>query len=465
MAARELEAAQSALRKPDYDDDSSEDEGEMIILSTGSISASPERRIMTQTEEESTMIVPSPGFDPYAPTTAQSSNTSSLMDDVSVHTVDTIEQPQHHEPTARTSLVPGGAGYLEMEEAVPSRRYYNEDDQTAPITTSSGLVLTHRKQQNHSPSPGPSHYGTQNPERTYPIGGGGGGPLKGSTFSSLGAAPGATTTTVQQRNGMQTVFDKSDPLGRQENGQPSTFYSKQRQFFEVEHGFSAWKSAMNEDGNDKNRRHSMPMLQARRLLSYVRIWMVLSAVFLIVATGVMMHAFGHHSNNSATLEEGKANQNNNGGGSVAAGTAASFNTNGVNQQQYVVGGTTVTGGSQQIILVPMQDVSDASKRQQLLYQQQQQQQQFRGYKVASQQQQQQQQQIPFQQQSQQHGVRRALHELRQEFEDWAHHHGKQYRSTEEKEHRFHVWTENHRRYVYSIASCYGTNSFMRTFPF
>eukprot|EP00536_Pseudo-nitzschia_multiseries_P008600 jgi/Psemu1/198479/e_gw1.220.24.1 len=38
-----------------------------------------------------------------------------------------------------------------------------------------------------------------------------------------------------------------------------------------------------------------------------------------------------------------------------------------------------------------------------------------------------------------------LSNLRQEFEDWVRHHSKSYHSVEEKEQRFHIWSQNHHR--------------------
>ena len=287
-----------------------------------------------------------------------------------------------------------------------------------------------------------------------------------------------------QRNGVETIFDTSDPLLSSsstrggDSNHDSFFQSTQRQFFEMEHGFMAgWNKAStmtavpthreqhndddyyyngdnHDDGNDK-RRHSMPMLQARRFLSYVRIWMVLSAIFLVVATGVLAHAFGH------TPAEETSGMIQDGSHTNGAGTVTTNNNNyngGASQQQYVVGGTsfTTTGGAQQIILVPMQDISNPSKRQQLVQQQQQQQQQqqFGNYNAPPQLQvsgQQHQHHNHPQQQQQQHGIRRALRELREEFDGWAAHHGKNYDSAEEKEKRFQIWTENHQRYVHTVC--------------
>jgi hypothetical protein len=406
-----MEAAQRALRRTDYEGDSS-DEEELIILSTGSISASPERNVSANKPVTTPAVT---SFDPYSPMAQRAAN--ALIDDaMSVQTVETVEEEypnHHHSPTISSSLVSGGAGYLEMEEA-PSRYM----DSSEPITTSSGLMLTHRR---YSPTADRRNYEASSDVTTN----------LGNTALRSG-----TRTTIKQRNGMETVFDKSDPLTRDSS---NPFHSKQRQYFEVENGFLAWKAASEEDfhGNEK-RRHSMPMLQARRFLSYVRIWMVLSAVFLVLATGVLLHAWGHDPMESGAATEGS--------GSVGATTTSSVNNGNGGNQQYIVGGTSLTtGGAKQIILVPMQGISDVSKRQQFGQQQhQQQQQQFGGYQHG----QRRLQQASDQHQHQHHVIRHALLELRQEFDDWVVHHGKKYNSSEEKEHRFRIWTENHQRYVF-----------------
>ena len=541
MAARDMEAAQRALRRrTDYeessDDDDDDDEQEMIFLSTGSVSASPERLTAASTTATSTAttstsntgnvmsqstvvgssisaVTPSSSslmFDPYSPTAQrQASALIDREDDaLSVHTVEEDPTPPSSSsiPIVTTTFrgVSGGAGYLEMEDAPPSRG--NVDSLSSfiasePITTSSGLLLTHRRPSPRTvatttaaatPTSSSSswrnpHGGEATSSRHLPL-------TRGNPTSVLGST--STRTTVVQRNGVETVIDRSDPLSSSTQGDSNDlfFQSKQLQFFEVERGFfTGWtKAAMathdddyyygdnhDDDGNDK-RRHSMPMLQARRFLSYVRIWMLLSAIFLVLATGVLVHAFGHTPMVVETAGVVKDQSNMNAAGTVTASNQQ--NSNGASQQQqqqqYVVGGTSfTTGGAKQIILVPLQDISNPSKRQQFVQQQQQQQQQqqFANYIPPPQR------QLAFPQlhqhqtdHPQRHGIRRALRELREEFDGWAAHHGKNYHSAEEKEKRFRIWTENHQRYVCRVDSSCGdsrrvihgglTRSFPMLFP-
>jgi len=513
MAARDFEVAQRAFQNKkkknrrdavDVDEEhSSDDEDELIILSTGTISASPERQVLVTEQSTNRMDFglsstissssssPSAFYDPYS---RQSQTTDHALmddDDRSVRTVETVrdENPQEKtqpstsslfhpttttrtaatmmKPSVTTSWVTGGAGYLEMEDVPPAR--YTSFESIEPITTSSGLLLTHRRPSptsgNNWKSPGggkkDSHSSSEgfsssvSPNRVHPLRNS----ISPHTGNNNSSSSSSTRTTIIQHNGVETVFDKSDPLqpGQRESNQNS-FESKQRQFFEVEHGFGAWKMANEQDfyRNDKDgRRHSMPMLQARRFLSYVRIWMVLSAVFLLLATGVLFHAFGHTTPTTDTVMIGTDSTVNNGSGVTT---------------QYIVGGTTVANGGEvkKIILVPLPDHSQTSKGQ--LYIHQHQQEQVIAHQIHHQQQQvmvdqnqhhqhhpQQRFHYPLQSmqhhhhQQQEHGAQRVLKELRQEFDDWVTHHGKKYHSAEEKEHRFRIWTDNHHRYVISVS--------------
>ena len=400
-----MEAAQKARRSTDYDSEDDDGERSEIGLLTGSISSSSnlhQRSQPTGSHPLSSSMISS-SFDPYASTPTQSPGVlspsqedyppshrdNSLFDDGSVHTVDTENQNNNYHTNHTTSSIPGAAGYLEMEEE-PPRRILSENE---PITTSSGLLLTHRR---HSP--------TAAAARRHP---------PTTTGSST------TPPAHSPQNHMKTVFDKSDPLARNSN---SGFRTIRKDYFEVEHGFHGWKAAQEPDfhGNSPRRHHSMPMLQARRFLSYVRIWMVISAVFLMLATGVLFHSFGHTETAGSLVV--KSGSNTDATVNVASGVASNLGR-----------------GMNQIILVPMEGISE---RQQFVGQQQQQQLYYQvpsgqiGYHTHY---------YQSQGQQHQHGVRRVLLELRQEFEDWVVHHKKQYHSEEEKERRFQVWSDNHHR--------------------
>lgn len=383
MSAWEMEAAQKALRRTDYESD--DDDEEQIVLLTGPTPPSTARQHSTPGQSPAI----SSSFDPYSSTADIShvhGRDNALFDDGSVHTVSSDAIELSTTKPIMASTVPGGAGYLEMEEE-PPRHIYTDSE---PITTSSGLLLTHRR---HSPV-------ARKPVQRPPL---------------------------QENGGIKTIFDKSDPLTRNGAG----FQSVQKDYFEVEQGFFAWKSSVSSEDclHGNNRRHSMPMLQARRFLSYVRIWMVISAAFLMLATGVLFHAFGHHEHNADSVTFKKDI-------SITTVTQGVASPSAVSGQQQAVSNAAISGVTNQIILVPMENISEFSQRKQNI---QQQQHQFPprqlGYHTHH-----------YQQETKHrnHGVRRLM-DFRQEFENWAAHHGKKYHSHEEKERRFNIWSSNHRR--------------------
>eukprot|EP00934_Nitzschia_sp_Nitz4_P000302 Nitzschia sp. Nitz4//scaffold182_size44100//5925//8284//NITZ4_007246-RA/size44100-snap-gene-0.0-mRNA-1//1//CDS//3329539541//302//frame0 len=208
-----------------------------------------------------------------------------------------------------------------------------------PIQTSSGLMLTHRR-----------------------------------------AAVAPSVRSEPQHPRINTVFDKSDPLKRPAGSGP-------RDAFELDFGWNT----------PPRRRHSMAGLQARRMLSYVQIWMIASAFLLMFATVVLFHALGSHS--SPTQEQSQPPL------------------------------------AESILLVPMEGISDLQniqldnpERQRNLYGMAQ----------------------PEPLQATQHHTNHNQHQhthssLLEEFEAWVTHHGKNYHSHDEKQHRFNIWTQNHHR--------------------
>jgi hypothetical protein len=470
MAAKEMEAAQKARRRTDYDFDSSEDddddddEEEEIHLFTAARNGSDDDSSPTtwnRSTPEHPLLSPS-AFDPYSPTAANTARSTtatgtlwdapvsqsgggadgdrdtSLFDDGSVHTVASIDDDNkasfdattttttttnHNHPTmASSSSVPGGAGYLEME-GEPPRDTFSNNESSASISTSSGLLLTHRRSSPTARRTAPVMMQQELPSRMMPL----------------------ESNSNSNSNGIHTIFDKSDPHTRNTNTNGGGgFRTVQRDYFEVEHGLFGWNKPLGHEdtsssslhGNNSRRRHhhSMPMVQARRFLSFVRIWMVVSAAFLVLATGVLFHSFGHRNSSdmdTVSMKDGTSSSTGSGQGGAAAAAAS---------------GTQQLSGAGQIILVPMENISDPLQRQQFVAQQQQKQQQYQfppgqlGYHTHHYQP-----DSTTTSQHQQHGARRVLHEIRQEFEEWVAHHRKQYRSFEEKEHRFQIWSENHER--------------------
>ena len=400
MAEKQLEARQKALRRTDYDSlsDGEEDRSEYTSFpsnsSTSSSSSSMRNRGGRQCQSvpihEQALKLKSPLFDPYAPASdpapapdpsntssnVDSTNTSinppatSLLDDESVHTT--------------SSLIPGAAGFLEMEEEPPRETPLSPldlNDDNEPIKTSSGLLLTHRR----SPT------NKKNSSEFDLRGGGGGG----------GGA----------------------------------FRNAQKDYFEVENGY--WND------NSKSRRNTMGMLQARRFMSYVRIWVAISAVLLLVATGVLFHSFGHKPSEAA--EDFTADTQQQSSVSSSSSSSSSFAQNNNNNNNN--NNAQVPLAQQQIILVPMENISkltDKGEKQtnrrlgemeppsmELGFPHGHDNKKHRGNKRHSHQ--------------QQHGVRRVVSDLRDEFEAWVKQHGKTYHSHNEKEHRFHIWSDNHHK--------------------
>lgn len=137
------------------------------------------------------------------------------------------------------------------------------------------------------------------------------------------------------------------------------------------------------------------MLQARRLLSFAKVWVLFFCAVLVLGTGVMFHSFRRENRGSETSKSSH-NQNN-----LLASEEESR--------------------PQQILLLPLNNASELARQQ-------------REAEEA---------QHP-------QGGRRLLSnvsDLRSDFEEWIVKHEKVYASHDEKEHRFGVWKENHFRTI------------------
>lgn len=301
---------------------------------------------------------------------------------------------------ATASSIPGAAGYLEMEEEPPRQAYYSSEPsaftsrQMQPpddeqIKTDSGLLLTHRRNpaamkhrpQQHAsrqPHPQPHHH-----DQPYP-----------------------------QHN--QNHFPH---VGR-------TFRNMQQEYFEVENGFlSGWKSAFDGSGRRQQGgnagRHSMVAVQAKRLMSFVKIWVVLFALVLFAMTGVFWHSLGLKE---STITKGDFERK-----SSAAVSGVNYANGGVALDDLLP--DTTLDAPEEILLLPLEDISKLSSQHQL--------------------------QLEPLQLGRFHGAagttsshgHRFLRDLRDEFEAWMEEHGRAYHSEAEKEHRFSIWTQNHHRTI------------------
>ena len=269
--------------------------------------------------------------------------------------------------TLSNNKYPGTAGFLEMEEE-PLRSVHNNDAfGSEPIKTDSGLVLTHRKNSNTLPN---------------------------------------RNKQVQNlfRDTQQDYFEEDNDFVRGGNkGNPNFPHRREGGSY-----FGGVTGGILGGGNGK---HSMVMVQVKRLMSYVKIWVILFLIVATVMTGVFFHSMGHEEAVTKT-------------DSISSQESSSINAN---ANVNVNGFDTVPD---QILLVPLMDSSHLSSLQQ---NQQNQNGPRRLHDVNS----------------YHHGNVDASHhflkDLRQEFESWILHHGKAYHSDAEKEHRFSIWAKNHQR--------------------
>ena len=297
----------------------------------------------------------------------------------------------------------GVAGYLEIEEEPPrimvespfSRLPAGDGpiniDGEEPIKTSSGLLLTHRRTPTSS-----SSKTRQSSYKQYPV--------------HAHGDDNDHDNKKHRSNGPFLRIPQSPGFSGWSSSSPSLAGSS--------HFFTGYGSSFGGGGGG---RHSMAVVQAKRFMSYVRLWVVLSFVLLMVATGVLVHSF-HHDNNDT------------------ADPAASSGQKLQQQSGQVITSDQVQEAQEQIILVPIENISEWASVQQ---QKQREQPMMRlGYEVQNR---------HLDDNSVQfdgpHGGRRVLTELRQEFESWVQDHSKEYHSANEKERRFSIWTHNHQRTI------------------
>mmetsp|Transcript_9135 Transcript_9135/g.22686 ORF Transcript_9135/g.22686 Transcript_9135/m.22686 type:complete len:921 (-) Transcript_9135:566-3328(-) len=278
---------------------------------------------------------------------------------------------------------PGTAGFLEMEEEPLRNNIINNRIQnnavygSESIKTDSGLVLTHRK---NNALPNRNKQPHQN------------------SF----------------RDTQQDYFEaENDIFSERNKGKPNVPYRREGGSY-----FPGSSGGILGGGNGK---HSMVMVQVRRLMSYVKIWVLLLSIVAVVTTGVFLHSVGHEEPVTKT-------------DTISSQQSSSIDTNG--NGNAVVMDTTPDS----ILLLPLTDSNQLQQQQQQQnYQQLQNQNQPRRLQDA---------QVTSNNSDNSatgHHHHHLLRGLRQEFESWIHHHGKAYHSVEEKEHRFSVWAQNHHR--------------------
>lgn len=192
-------------------------------------------------------------------------------------------------------------------------------------------------------------------------------------------------------------------------------------------------SSSSHDNSSAGNNGDSFLRQAKRMLSFVRVWVVLSAIILLVGTAIVLHHLRRASHESSTTTSTTR---------ISSSSSSSSSLFQLQRQQ---------DGSRLVVPVAMNNNGKQQQQQQLSY----------DYgksttdrvvllplspEMIQQQQQQQEQQRKNNHHHQQHiPGHRVLKELRSEFEDWMHHHGKHYQSHAEKEERFSIWARNHER--------------------
>jgi len=341
---------------------------------------------------------------------------------------------------ASSSTVPGVAGFLEMEEEPPrdtfgfdgsgggtrtgliieaeeeDRNYHLEQQQQNQIRTDSGLVLTHRKfssssqQQNQHPhySQSQQHHPHQQNSRPSPAR-----PFSlhpqhqpSSLPSNNGTSSSAPLGGGGSRGLQHDYFEEQTKNGhhRRSSNNNTLLSGIVERLIGLRDAYVGGGGGGLNGGDGK---HSMAMLQARRLLSLVRVWIVIGAVFVLVTTGAFFHSLGHKELEGDVVSKSQSSSNQE---QQQAMNDVYSNSNGIQ-----------VAPPQEILLLPLDDISKLSSQ--------------RSMEANDQQ----------PQQYHHHHGRRLLMDLRQEFEAWVVQHNKSYHSFEEKEHRFSIWTGNHWR--------------------
>jgi hypothetical protein len=274
---------------------------------------------------------------------------------------------------ATSSLIPGVARYLEMEEEPPReppRDIYSSNLNAEPIRTDSGLLLTHRKH------PG-ANYHRQNQHH-------------------------------HQSHHLHHQHSKTAFRNTQQD-----YFEAENRFFNANPSKEYFHNHMSSGGGyGSPGKHSMVMLHARRLMSFVKIWMVVFAVVLLFMTGALFHSFGHKE--TLTNTERKI------------ATSSSIN---------VLMPESTLDSAEEILLLPLYDISQSTGNHNYHHRRQQKQ-QYQSIQLE-----------PLHNPASVLGPRRILRDIRHEFEGWMIEHNKSYHSEKEKEKRFHIWSDNHQRTI------------------
>ncbi|KAL7579844.1 hypothetical protein ACA910_004857 [Epithemia clementina (nom. ined.)] len=276
---------------------------------------------------------------------------------------------------------------LEMEEdsiSLPeSPSSVDSRSRYNPVITSSGLLLTHRR------AP-PIQSASGQPPTSPPT-------SLNANFEGYKWAGGPANSPPM----------RSPPLQRTQ---------LHRERFEVENPWSA-------SGSDS------VLSQIQKLFTYARVWVLLSSLVLLLGTIILLHHVRRPQENNTMGSQDFVASAASDAISLDATTTTTRPHSNVRVVQLGANYPAVETAPDQIILLPL-DPSQVYA-------------QSRLNSVS-------QSQSRFNKESQFHrhlheGWQRKLHALRADFESWIVKHGKQYKSSEEVEYRFNIWTENHHR--------------------
>jgi hypothetical protein len=393
----------------DLEDFLNDDEGSsqesMSVTNTHSVS-SPEPRVASR--NAATLAA----FDPFSPQrqkTTLASQTKSLVDEedeISVSTTQSVDPGTRDlaqlsagkgllVSPKQNARIPGAAGFLEMEEEPPrdlSRPSHPQQPSPYdPIRTSSGLLLTHRKTL-------PVSQNARNEHSARPSGAS---PLPDSYRSPPGEDH-DNNDKAYRGNGSFSLLPS-----------PGIRRALHREQLEVEHPYSSNPYVTAEAYPHR----SLFLAQTQRILSYMRLSVVLSAIVLILGTAVVV-AHMRRAGSGSFVDEALTSS----------------------QQDYQPSQESLQVVSWDENFDPKQAMNALKPELVILKPFPQHQQQYidqTAYETEP---------LPLEEQRPpSRGMRHPFRGLRERFETWALDHRKSYHTEIEKQKRFEIWAENHRR--------------------
>jgi C1A family cysteine protease len=164
----------------------------------------------------------------------------------------------------------------------------------------------------------------------------------------------------------------------------------------------------NDDDSAQYNKHAVTLERAKKMLSLAKVWIVAFCLILVIGTGAIWHS-SHYETSRTEIKYMKA-----------ASTSHS-SANAVQQKIIIVPRppwlNTTQYQATRGLQVPAAELSEATSPP-------------KGFAKKS---------------KKPTGVRRVLQDIRQEFDDWVVTHEIRYHSHDEKEKRFHIWSQNHEK--------------------